>query len=224
MVQKEITFKDGTRIFYEKKDGSVQRFIEYALSPMQKKIIKEKPILKSYYESEDRKCNAGKYYYLNTLYCIACKLDDIHKIQLHNELKSLHDRTNGYYDSNIINKNFLDTFGKYWPHNEHQCASFFTTIYLAMVDLEDGKRNHPHSMGKTMVLKSCEAVILKGIDPKEAATMYERKHNDVTDNDINGYYNVDDSLYEKYHSYNGYDDDTIDEAFDGFPEATWNVD
>lgn len=32
------------------------------------------------------------------------------------------------------------------------------------------------------------------------------------------------SRYEKYNGYNGYDDDTIDDAFDGFPEATWNVD
>lgn len=30
--------------------------------------------------------------------------------------------------------------------------------------------------------------------------------------------------YEKYGSYNGYDDDTIDDAFEGDPEATWNID
>lgn len=30
--------------------------------------------------------------------------------------------------------------------------------------------------------------------------------------------------YEEYGGYNGYDDDTIDDAFDGCPEATWNVD
>ena len=54
--------------------------------------------------------------------------------------------------------------------------------------------------------------------------MYERKHNDVIDNDRIGYFDVDDSPYEKYHGYNGYDDETIDTAFDGYPEATWNVD
>ena len=27
----------------------------------------------------------------------------------------------------------------------------------------------------------------------------------------------------KYGAYNGYDDDTIDSAFEGMPEATWNV-
>ena len=30
--------------------------------------------------------------------------------------------------------------------------------------------------------------------------------------------------YEKYGGYNGYDDDTIDSAFEGEPEATWNID
>jgi len=30
--------------------------------------------------------------------------------------------------------------------------------------------------------------------------------------------------YEKYNGYNGWSDDVIDDAFDGDPEATWNVD
>lgn len=30
--------------------------------------------------------------------------------------------------------------------------------------------------------------------------------------------------YEKYKGYNGWSDDVIDDAFDGDPEATWNVD
>lgn len=30
--------------------------------------------------------------------------------------------------------------------------------------------------------------------------------------------------YEEYGGYNGYDDFTIGAAFDGDPEATWNVD
>ena len=54
--------------------------------------------------------------------------------------------------------------------------------------------------------------------------MFERQNDDVSYNDWHGNYDVEDSPYEKYHGYNGYDDDTIDEAFDGYPEATWNVD
>ena len=30
--------------------------------------------------------------------------------------------------------------------------------------------------------------------------------------------------YDEYGGYNGYDDETIDDAFEGDPEATWNVD
>ncbi len=32
------------------------------------------------------------------------------------------------------------------------------------------------------------------------------------------------SSYEKYNGYNGWSDDVIDDAFEGDPEATWNVD
>ena len=40
------------------------------------------------------------------------------------------------------------------------------------------------------------------------------------------YYRDDDDEgpYSKYGGYNGWDDNTIDEAFDGNPELTWNID
>ena len=224
MIQKELNFKDGTRIFYEETNGIVQRFIEYALSPMEKEQIRKEIILESVFEPIARKYNAGKYYYLSILQNTVLKLDRSQKIQLYNDLKNLHDRTSAEFDFSILKNGFLDTFGKYWPGNEHQCASFFTLIYLAMIDLEQGKSIYPHSRGKTMVLKSCEAIILKGANYEDAARMFERQNDDVSYNDWHGNYDVEDSPYEKYHGYNGYDDDTIDEAFDGYPEATWNVD
>ncbi len=224
MIQKELNFKDGTRIFYEETNGRVQRFIEYALSPMEKEQIRKEIILESVFEPIARKYNAGKYYYLSILQNTVLKLDRSQKIQLYNDLKNLHDRTSAEFDFSILKNGFLDTFGKYWPGNEHQCASFFTLIYLAMIDLEQGKSIYPHSRGKTMVLKSCEAIILKGANYEDAARMFERQNDDVSYNDWHGNYDVEDSPYEKYHGYNGYDDDTIDEAFDGYPEATWNVD
>ena len=224
MIQKELNFKDGTRIFYEETNGRVQRFIEYALSPMEKEQIRKEIILESVFEPIARKYNAGKYYYLSILQNTVLKLDRSQKIQLYNDLKNLHDRTSAEFDFSILKNGFLDTFGKYWPGNEHQCASFFTLIYLAMIDLEQGKSIYPHSRGKTMVLKSCEAIILKGANYEDAARMFERQNDDVSYNDWHGNYDVEDFPYEKYHGYNGYDDDTIDEAFDGYPEATWNVD
>ena len=61
MVQKEITFNDGTRIFYEETNGRVHRYIEYGYSPQEKEIIKKNPLLKSIFDKKARKYNAGKY-------------------------------------------------------------------------------------------------------------------------------------------------------------------
>ncbi len=222
MVQKEISFSDETHIFYREENGKTQRYIKYALTPSDEKRIKANPELRSIIESEVREYNAGKYYYLNVLYGIVLNLNDSQKYQLFTELKELHDKVEPKYDSRIINKGFLSTFGKYWPNNSIQCAAFFTTIYLAMVDMEEGKMLYPNSLGKTMVLRSCEAVLLKGKDPRDAAVMFERKTRETTLDDI--LVEELDFRYEKYNGYNGYDDDTIDLGFDGFTKATWNVD
>ncbi len=221
MVKKEIKFSDGTRIFYEEENGILHRFIEYAYSPYEKIQLKKEPYLKELLDKQKRKYNAGKYYYLKKLQGLLYELNETQRNQLYSELKELHDKTGQEYDSKIINKDFLATFGKYWRGNEIQCAAFFVTIYLAMLDFEESKWQYPNSLGKTMVLKSCEAVILGGKDPREAATMFERKKKTISDDYVDW---ESDSRYEKYNGYNGYDDDTIDEAFDGHPEATWNVD
>lgn len=221
MVKQEVNFKDGTRIFYEESNGTVQRFIEYSYSPQEIEEMKNKPYIKSIIESRNRKHNAGKYYYLEILSNLVYSLDKSQKNQLYNDLKALHDKVGQQYDPSIINQDFLNTFGHYWKDNSRQCAAFFVTIYLAMLDLEESKWKYPNSPGKTMVLNSCKAVILEGKDPRVAATMYERKKET---NSYGNDYSEGDSRYEKYGGYNGYDDDTIDEAFDGFPEATWNVD
>lgn len=208
MVQIELTFSDGTRIFYEEANGIKKRFIEYATSPREKR----------------RKYNAGKNYYLKILHRIVKRLDEKQRSQLYSELKALHDKVGMKYDSNIVNKSILQTFGKYCRGNEIKCTAFFTTIYLAMLDLEENKEQFPQSLGKTMVLASCGAIINWGKDPNEAATMFNRKRETISNDycdDGNDDYNC---RFEKYGGYNDFDDDTIDEAFDGFPEATWNVD
>lgn len=224
MVCKELHFSDGTRIFYEEKNGFLQRYIEYSYTTQEIRDMKEKPFMKSHIESNVRKYNAGKYYYLKVLHSIVLGLEDNQRQQLYSELKALCDRVGTEYDSNIINKDFLDTFGKYWRTNEVKCAAFFTTIYLAMLDLEENKAQYPKSLGKNMVMSSCAAIIIWGKDPQEAATMFEKKKESKSNNYCEDYEPGDDSRYEKYNGYNGYDDDTIDIGFDGFPEAIWNVD
>lgn len=52
----------------------------------------------------------------------------------------------------------------------------------------------------------------------------EEDDDEDNDYDYNEIGNNLDSKYEKYGGYNGYDDETIDEAFEGDPSNTWNVD
>ena len=44
---------------------------------------------------------------------------------------------------------------------------------------------------------------------------------------FHGLYDIfydEDNEYSKYGGYNGYDDQTIDDAFEGDPSLTWNID
>lgn len=52
--------------------------------------------------------------------------------------------------------------------------------------------------------------------PKSHSNYSDYRYDDELDND--------DDPYRKYGGYNGWDDNTIDEAFDGNPELTWNID
>jgi hypothetical protein len=53
-------------------------------------------------------------------------------------------------------------------------------------------------------------------EPKERNS-YDYGYDSCRDDD-------DEGPYSKYGGYNGWDDNTIDEAFDGNPELTWNID
>ena len=57
-------------------------------------------------------------------------------------------------------------------------------------------------------------------DNKEESNPDEEEQLEDCDNNNDSY----GTSYEKYNSYNGWSDDVIDDAFDGDPEATWNVD
>ena len=48
--------------------------------------------------------------------------------------------------------------------------------------------------------------------------------NRYIERESNDHWDEDSPSYSKYGGYNGWDDNTIDEAFDGNPELTWNVD
>jgi len=62
---------------------------------------------------------------------------------------------------------------------------------------------------------------------KQNQYMVLNKSNELVISDFNEMYNHHDfygQSGEKYDWYNGWSDDAIDDAFDGDPENTWNVD
>ena len=61
------------------------------------------------------------------------------------------------------------------------------------------------------------AVLLSDYIPEEKTSYSDDYYYDNSDDDY-------DNRYSKYGGYNGYDDQTIDEAFEGDPSLTWNVD
>ena len=87
--------------------------------------------------------------------------------------------------------------------------------------MEEIKNNYTNPLGKKIVLDSCKAVVLDNKSVEEAVNMFksDRKDNRLIDNDDDNIHS-----YEKYGGYNDFDDDTIDDAFEGYPELTWNVD
>lgn len=202
MVKINLNNYKGSSIYY-KKDG--YRYLSMPDSP---------------------EINAGKYYYLAILSFfhddkpLADKSIDL--------ITWIYEKTTRAYDSSV------------WEHIVSSCTGilhdeevFFFIIYLAMLDLEVGS-NYPFGSGKRMVYESCKAVLIDGKNYEEAAVMFS-KHRPICnaytspdEDDANeDYFNEWDKYGrsgEKYGWYNGYSDDVIDDAFDGCPEATWNVD
>ncbi len=225
MVKQDVNFSDGTRIFYEEENGILHRFIEYAYTPQEKQLlqeIKDKPFLKEKFDKRVKKHKATKYYCLLTLNDIRCRLHEEQYDILCDELEELCKKVGTEYDSKIVTEDILHTFGKYWPGNEIQCAAFFTTIYLAMLDMEKKKLYNPTCEGKYMVYDDCEIAIQVGLSIEDIFFM--RKRNAYYDE----YYYEDliaeESRYVKDEDNYGSDDnDTISDAFDGFPEATWTI-
>lgn len=174
MVKQDVNFSDGTRIFYEEKNGYTRRLIEYAYSPQEKELlqkIKDEPLLKEAFDKRVRKHIANRNYYLLTLNDIRRKSSDERNYKLCNKLRDLYKKVGTEYDSNIVINDILPTFGGYWPRNEIQCAAFFTTIYLAMLDMENEKLHNPTCEGKREVLLDCVDVLLDGLSSYDIAVM-----------------------------------------------------
>lgn len=80
---------------------------------------------------------------------------------------------------------------------------------------------HKSTENKSINKESESAVFEK---PKVLLTDYIEKRKNRVSDDYFQYDDDSDDGYSKYGGYNGWDDNTIDEAFDGNPELTWNID
>ncbi len=54
--------------------------------------------------------------------------------------------------------------------------------------------------------------------------VYEKLNDNNIESNNDFFFDDDHKSYSKYNGYNGWDDDTIDSAFEGDPMNTWNVD
>lgn len=117
------------------------------------------------------KHRAGKYYYLNVLESIS----DYPSLnnQMLSWIMNIYNATNAVYNPDIIR--YVSDIQRCMTAPELAgIDAFLTVIYLAMFDLETSK-SFPNSLGKDMVLRSCQAVLLKQKTAKEAAVMFEKK-------------------------------------------------
>ena len=149
MVQKEVIFKDGSRIYYIiSPNGNVRRAVDYAAN-------EDFPA-----EHVD---NAGKYYYLKTL----VGFRDIGKL-IYSDTEYIYSKATDKYNHQLNVEICLRA-------RQHQyflgSDVFYTVIYLAMVDLESSKLDDSW-LGKKMVLDSCKAVLLDNMPYRKAANLY----------------------------------------------------
>lgn len=169
------------------------------------------------------KHNAGKYFYLNVLDSFTSPVSN----QMLLWITNIYNATNSNYNPDVI-RYICDVQKSVVDPAYAGLDAFLTVIYLAMFDLETSKL-YSNSLGKDIVYRSCQAVLQKQKTAKEAAVMFESKREATghSNSECGDYYNEWDDYGtsgEKYGYYNGYSDDVIDDAFDGCPEATGNID
>lgn len=141
MVLQEVKFQDGSRIYYKYENSTYRRVIQYSFD---------------YYVD-----NAGKYYYLKVL-------EDYRDIgsKVYLDLKHICELTTANYSPDVnmqIGRNFTKE-----PYGDYE-SILFTVIYLAMVDMEESKKDASWP-GKWLVLESCRQVLLENVPSEKAAT------------------------------------------------------
>ena len=91
---------------------------------------------------------------------------------------------------------------------------FEAQSYLRDLDKGEGVENCPNNTSTYYYYEVPKVLLSEAIKRKETRSPVYYDNNQFDDDDP----------YRKYGGYNGWDDNTIDEAFDGNPELTWNID
>ena len=151
MVQKEVKFKDGSRIYYiTSPNGDVRRVVDYAANDG---------------VPAEHVDNAGKYYYLETL----VGFRDIGEL-VYSDIEYIYNVSTDKYS----HQTNVDICRRARQHPFFLGSDvFYTIIYLAMIDLENSKLDDCW-LGKKLVLDSCRAVLLEDVPYKKAANLLLR--------------------------------------------------
>ena len=91
---------------------------------------------------------------------------------------------------------------------------FEAQSYLRDLDKGEGVENCPNNTSTYYYYEVPKVLLSEAIKRKETRSPVYYDDNQFDDDDP----------HRKYGGYNGWDDNTIDEAFDGNPELTWNID
>ena len=105
-----------------------------------------------------------------------------------------------------VNENFLETQRRLGDASMVAGIDEFNSFQEMISNVDLG--NHLFPFRKEVVQYNYEKLTLKN----KKTQLYDSEN----------YENI--GSYEEYGGYNGWDDETINEAFDRDPEATWNVD
>ena len=95
-------------------------------------------------------------------------------------------------------------------------SSYEAQSYLQELDKGEGVENCPNNTSTYYYYEVPKVLLSEAIKRKENRSPVYYDDNQFDDDDG--------GPYSKYGGYNGWDDNTIDEAFDGNPELTWNID
>ena len=133
---------------------------------------------KRYLHLRDEDQVAGKYYYLRVLYRIHLNFPEEVCNKYMKIIYALYCVASKKFNPKVITS--LIDIEKEEGKDANGLALLMSIIYLAMIDLEQGKKTSK-ALGKKIVYDSCLDVLIKGVQDFTAAKKYDKKPDDEDD-------------------------------------------